>query len=89
MGSYDSAQIADLVRLYILYTLSRIVSPGHIALYHNDRLIYIPKSDGPNCSRIQKKIIREFKFLGSKKKKSSNIKIANFLDVTLNLSENT
>ena len=65
MGGYNSAQIADLVGLYILDTLSRVVSPGQIGLYHDDELIYIRNSDGPNSSHIQK-IIRTFKFLGFK-----------------------
>ena len=37
----------------------------------------------------KKKIIRAFKFLGFKIEVSSNNKIVNFLDVTLNLSNNT
>ena len=34
MGGYDSSQIADLVGLYILDILSRIVSPEQMGLYH-------------------------------------------------------
>ena len=60
-----------------------------MGLYHDDRIIYIPNSNGRNSSRIQKKIIRAFKFLGFKIELSSNIKIVNFLGVTLNLSNNT
>ena len=50
---------------------------------------YIPKSNGPLCSSIQKRIIRALKFLGFKIEISSNIKIVNFLDVTLDLSNNS
>ena len=78
-----------LVGLYILDILSRIVSPEQMGLYHHDGLIYIPNSNGPNSSRMQKKIIRAFKFLVFKIEVSSNNKIINFLDVTLNLSNNT
>ena len=42
-----------------------------------------------NSSNIQKKIISAFKFLGFKIEVSSNNKIVNFLDVTLDLSNNT
>ena len=56
MDGYDSDQIADLVGLYILNILSRIVDPIQIGLYHNDSILYIPNSDGPKCSSIQKKI---------------------------------
>ena len=51
--------------------------------------MYIPNSNGPNSSSIQKKIIRAFKLLGFKIEISSNNKIVNFLDVTLDLSNNT
>ena len=33
MGAYDSAQIADLIRIYILDTLGRIVNLEQIGLY--------------------------------------------------------
>ena len=86
---YDSAQIADLGGLYILDTLSRIISPVQIGLYYDDGLIYIYNNDSPCGLYIQKKVIRAFKSLGFKIEISSNTKIANFLDVTLNLSDNT
>ena len=89
MGGYDSSQIADLVGLYILNMLTRIISPQQVGLYHDDGLLYIPNSNGPLCSSIHKRIIRALKFLGFKIEISSNIKIVNFLDVTLDLSNNS
>ena len=83
MGGYDSSQIADLVGLYILHILNRIIYSDQVGLY--DGMMYIPNSNGPNSSSIQKKIIRAFKLLGFKIEISSN----NFLDVTLDLSNNT
>ena len=89
MGGYDSSQIADLVGLYILNMLTRIISHQQAGLYHDDGLIYIPNSNGPLSSSIQKRIIRAFKFWGFRMEISSNIKIVNFLDVTLDLSNNS
>ena len=89
MGGYDSSQVADLVCLYILNMLTRIISHQQAGLYHVDGLIYIPNSNGPLSSSIQKRIIRAFKFLGFGIEISSNIKIVNFLDVTLDLSNNS
>ena len=89
MGGYDSSQIADLVGLYILHIPNRFISSEQIGLYHDDGLIYIPNSTGPNSSSKRKKIIRAFKFLGFKIKVSSNNKIVNFLDVALDFSNNT
>ena len=88
MGSYDSSQIADLVGLYILNILTRIISPEQLVLYHDNGIIYIPNSNGSITSSIQKMIIRAFKFLGFKIEVSSN-KIVNFLDVALDLSNNS
>ena len=89
MGRYDSSQIADLVGLYILHLLNRIISSEQLGLYRDDGITYIPNSNGPNSSSIQKKIIRAFKLLGCKIEISSKNKIVNFLDVTLELSNNT
>ena len=52
-------------------------------------LVFIPNSDGPSNSSIQKWLKGPFKLLGFKIEISSDIEIANFLDVTLNLSDNT
>ena len=75
--------------LHILNTLSRIINPVQIGLYHHDGIIYISNRDGPRSSSIQKKMIRTFKILRFKIDISSDIKIANFLDVTQNLSDNS
>ena len=89
MGGYDSPQIADLVGLYILHVLNRIINSAQVGLYRDDGILYISNSNGPNSSSIQKKIIRAFKLLGFKIEISSNNKIVNILDVTLDLSNNT
>ena len=34
MGAYDSAQVADLVGIYILDTLGRIVNSQQVGLYY-------------------------------------------------------
>lgn len=38
---------------------------------------------------LQKKIIRPFKFVGFKIEITSNLKIVDYLDITLNVSTNT
>ena len=69
--------------------LTRIISPQQLGLYRYDGLLYIPNSYGPLSSSIQKRIIRALKFWGFRIEISSNIKIVNFLDVTLDLSNNS
>ena len=87
LGSFDSAQIANLVG--ILNTISEILNLNQIGLYKDDGLIYIPNSNGPKTSNLQKKIIWEVKNLGFKIETSSNLKIADFLDITFDLNNNS
>ena len=84
MGAYDSAQVADLVGIYILDTLSRIVNLEQVGLHRYDGIIYIPKTFS-----IEKKIIRAFKLLSLRIQIATNLKIVDFLDVTLNLNNGT
>ena len=89
MGAYDSAQVANLVGIYILDTLGRIVNLEQVEFYRDDGIIYIPDSNRPKTSSIQKKIIRAIKLLGLRIQIASNLKIVDFLDVTLNLNNVT
>ena len=84
IGAYDSAQVADLIGIYILDTLGRIVNLEQMGLYRYDRIISIPDSNSSKTSKIQKKIIRAFKLLGLRIQIASNLKIVDFLDITLN-----
>ena len=77
------------IYIYILNTISKILNLNQIGLYRIDGLIYIPNSNGPKTSNLQKKIIREFKNLGFKTEIFSNLKIANFLDITFDLNNNS
>ena len=69
--------------------LGCIVNLEQVRLYQDDGIIYIPESNGTKTSSIQKKIIRAFKLLGLRIQIVSNLKIVDFLDVTLNLNNGT
>ena len=45
MGSFNSVQIVDLVGIYILDTLGRIMNLNDISMYRDDGLISNPKSN--------------------------------------------
>ena len=88
MGSFKSAQIADLVGVYILDTLGRFLNLISIGIYRDDGLMSIPNGNGPLSPKIQRKVIRDFKYNGLKIEIRSNLNIVNILDVTLNLKDN-
>ena len=56
-------QVADLIEIYILDTLGHSVNSEQVRLYRDDRIIFIPDSNSPKNSNIQKKSIRAFQFL--------------------------
>ena len=80
-GEYNSAQIADLVCLYILKTLV-----GSLTRYKLDYTIMTGFYTSPSHLVYKIKIISALKFLGFKIEMSSNIKIANFLNLSNNNS---
>ena len=87
MGAYDSAQVADLVGIDVLDMLGRIVNLEQVGLYQDDGIIFIPDSNRPKTSNIQMKI-KAFKLLGLRNQIASNLKIVNFIDVTIMVLSN-
>ena len=89
IGSFDSAQNADFIGIYILHRLGRFLNLNSIDIYKDDGLISFPNSNGPLTSKIEKKVIRYFWYMGLKIEISFNLKIVNYLDATLNLNDNS
>ena len=89
MGSFNSTQIADLVGIYILDTLGRFINLNSFSIYRDNCLISIPNSNKALTCKIQKQVIIAFKYMGLKIEISLNLKIVNFLDVILNLNDNS
>lgn len=88
MGSFDGAEICELVGLYILQKLDSIVAKNRIGLYRDDGL-GITSASGPSLERIRKNIIALFKQEGLKITIEANLTETDFLDVTFNLDTRT
>ena len=89
MGCFDGAEICELVGLYILYLLGNKFGNDNMGLYRDDGLACFHGLDGPSSDRIRKDIVRTFQELGLKITIQTNLKIVNFLDVTMNLLTGT
>ena len=85
MGGFDSAEISELVGLFILNSLEEFLPKTHIGLYRDDGLA-VTNLPGPGVERLKKQIIQFFKSNKLQITTNANIKIVNFLDVTLNLN---
>ena len=82
MGSWDGAEVADLVGLYLLSKLA--VLGLNVGLYRDDGLAAVKLR--PRLAELaKKKICRIFKEHGLSITATANLKSVNFLDVNFNL----
>ena len=59
MGGYDSAEVSDLVGLYLLNKLEAVFPQENVGLYRDDGLAVLSVS-GPQIDRIRKQVINIF-----------------------------
>ena len=85
MGGFHGAEVCDLVGLYLLSQLAEILPKGWIALYRDDGLA-VSSASPRQVELIKKKICRIFERNGLSITIEANLKIVNFLDITLDLS---
>ena len=88
MGSYDGAELSELVGLYCLFMMKSKLPTENFGLYRDDGLGVTTKS-GPAMSRIEKNIHQIFKGMGLKITTTINVKRVKFLDAILDLSSGT
>ena len=89
MGSFDGAEVCELIGLFLLNNLSEKYGKNNVGLYRDDGLVLLRNASRPQSERTRKDITREFKKQGLNISISTNLKICNFLDVTLNLTDGT
>ena len=86
MGSFDGAEVCELVGLFILNDLANKYGTNNIGLCRDDRLAIFKNRTGPQAERTRKEIARCFKEHGLKITIQSNLKSVDYLDITLNLT---
>ena len=85
MGSYDGAEVCELVGVFILNELSKQLPKQAIGLYRDDGLAILRNASGPDTEREKKAIVKVFKKFDLKITIDTNLKVTNFLDVTFDL----
>ena len=80
------AEVCQLVGTFVLATLSKKIPSSDIGLYRNDDLGALWNMPGPQAAWIRKDVIRIFEELELRITIQINLKVADFLDVTLNLN---
>ena len=84
-GSFDRAKICELVGLYLLDQLKDIVTNGSIGLYRDDGVAVVHKYCGRQIGILRKDIIDFFKQHSFQVTIEINLKITDFLDISLDL----
>ena len=85
IGAKDSAEITDLVGVYLLWKLGDELPDLGGGLYRDDVLLIVSKYSRVGIERLTKKIRKCFGREGLKITVEANHKTVNFLDVTLEL----
>ena len=85
MGSFDGAEVCELVGLYLLNILKSEFGGKNIGLYRDDGLSYFENKSERELEKVKKKICKFFKGKGLKIKIETNLHITEYLDVTFNL----
>ena len=85
MDSFDGVEICELVGLYIQSKLEKILSKSDFGLYQDDGLALLRNLNGQETEKFRKNIIRVFKDIVCSLGIETNLKEADFLDVSLNL----
>ena len=85
VGSYDGAEVCELVRLYILDILTKEYGNDKIGFYRADGLGCFRNLSGPQSEKFKKKLCKIFKQSGLSITVEYNLKSTDFLDVTFDL----
>ena len=89
MGCVNGAEVCELVGNYILQQLSQLFDHHSVGLYRDDGLAILKGLSGPETERMKKKVIKVFKHCRLKITIKAKLHIVNFLDITLDLRNNT
>ena len=87
MGSYDGAEVCELVGPFILSKLENI-GKKNTGLYRDDGLVVLRNMNAWGIDKIRKIIIKMFKDIGFQLEIKTNLKQVEFLEVTFNLITN-
>ena len=88
MGAYDGAELCELVGLYILSKLEKLIGKNQLGIYRDDGLAAVSLS-GPGIEKLRKEMFKFFKKLGLGVTIDGNITQTDFLDLWLDLKNNS
>ncbi len=85
-GSYDGAEICELVGLFILNKLGQKFGKENIGLYRDDGLAIMKSKSARLADKTRKELHKCLEQFGLKITAEANLHVVNFLDVTFDLN---
>ena len=85
MGAFDGAECCDLIGLFLLDQISNRIKEIDSGLYRDDGLA-VAETTPRNIEKLRQKIVKILNEFGLKITSTANLKVVQFLDVTLDLS---
>ena len=87
MGSYDGAEVCELIGIFMLSLIGNKYNHSNIGLHRDDGLAVFKNTSGPQSEKSKKTFQKMFKNKGLDIIINCNMKIVNYLDVTLNVND--
>ena len=87
MGSYDGAEVCELIDIFMLSLIGNIDNRNNIGLYRDEGFAVFKNTSSLQSEKIKKFFQKMFKNKGLDIITNCNMKIVNYLDVTLNLND--
>ena len=84
MGSYDGADLCELIVIYIESLLEGTLEKDQMDLYHDDGIIILRNTNSQQTDKIGKKILSIFKSIDFKIEITINLRKVDFLEVNFN-----
>ena len=88
MGSYDGAEVCELVGIYLLFLMKENFPTLDFGLYRDDGLGCYKNMPGPKMNKLKKDIFKLFKDQNLNITLDMNLIQVDFLDVSLNIQTN-
>ena len=88
MGAFDGAESCDLIGLYLLHIISTQIKDLEIGLYRDDGLC-VSSAKPRLTEKLRQKIVQIFRENGLGTTSAANLNQVQFLDVTLDLKNET
>ena len=87
MGAYNGSEVCELIGIFMVSLLSKHTNKNHIGLHRDDGLAILKNTSDPEAEKLKKKFQKLFKEKYLDLIIQCNLKITNYLDITLNLND--